>query len=82
MSVRVLKILICVDNSEGTNAQEIAKQLNMTPDDIVAQIRMLKRLEMVEIQSRTTKQGEKVPTAYRSRRCQSNNSNRLDRVNH
>ena len=82
MGTKVLKFLIVLDEGGWKSCQEIAKQLNMTPDDIVAQIRMLKRLEMVEIQSRTTKQGEKVPTAYRSRRCQSNNINRLDRVNH
>lgn len=71
MTVKALKVLIILDSGGWRTCQEIADQLNLTVNEVVAQIRILKRLKMVEDTPRTMKSGEKVPTAYRSRRFDS-----------
>lgn len=72
MGTKVLKVLIVLDEGGWKSCQEIAQRLGLTTHDIMAQIKILKRLNMVEIQPRTMKQGQQIPTAYRSKRSQSN----------
>ena len=68
MSVRVLKILIVVDESGGTNAQEIAKQLNMTVQEVGQHIKTLMRVGLVERHPRKRINGDYSPANYTSTR--------------
>ena len=68
MGVKVLKVLIILDEGGFLSCQEIGSRLNLTPHDVMAQIKMLKRLGMVEVQPRTKRQGENIPAQYRSKR--------------
>ena len=68
MSVRVLKILIVVDESGGTNAQEIAKQLNMTVQEVGQHLKTLMRVGLVERNPRKRINGDYSPANYTSTR--------------
>jgi|MEHZ01.1.fsa_nt_MEHZ010066005.1_1 hypothetical protein len=64
MSVKPLKVLLLLDLRGWTTAQCIAKELNMTPHEVAAQLRILMRFGFVDDRPRKRINGELNPAIY------------------